>query len=52
MDEIGAAAGYTSSSKSMPYIYGETDLYLDSTNTSTSSSPMDSPVGSSCNSLS
>ncbi|KAI6092318.1 hypothetical protein F4821DRAFT_160738 [Hypoxylon rubiginosum] len=43
MDEIDAVTGFTSTSKSMPYIYAETDLYLDSTNTSTSSSPMDSP---------
>lgn len=52
MDEIDAVTGFTSTSKSMPYIYAETDLYLDSTNTSTSSSPMDSPVGSLCSSLS
>ncbi|KAI0179120.1 hypothetical protein GGR52DRAFT_570020 [Hypoxylon sp. FL1284] len=43
MDEIGAIAGLSSSSKSMPYMYTETDLYLDSSNTSTTSSPMDSP---------
>ncbi|KAI0386624.1 hypothetical protein F5Y04DRAFT_67829 [Hypomontagnella monticulosa] len=42
MDEIDTVAGLASPSKSMSYIYGDTDLYLDSSNTSTTSSPMDS----------
>lgn len=44
MDEIDTT-GLASPSKSMAYIYGDTDLYLDSTNTSsTTSSPTESPV--------
>ncbi|KAI2473257.1 hypothetical protein F4781DRAFT_427670 [Annulohypoxylon bovei var. microspora] len=44
MDEIDTiTAGLTSPSKPMSYIYGDTDLYLDSSNASTTSSPMDSP---------
>ncbi|KAI1402055.1 hypothetical protein F4819DRAFT_300604 [Hypoxylon fuscum] len=43
MDEIDAVTGLPSPSKPMPYMYGDTELYLDSTNTSTISSPMDSP---------
>ncbi|KAI8963688.1 hypothetical protein F5Y11DRAFT_346140 [Daldinia sp. FL1419] len=43
MDELDATS-LTSPSKSMAYIYGDTDLYLDSTNTSsTTSSPTESP---------
>ncbi|KAI1140405.1 hypothetical protein F5Y05DRAFT_316507 [Hypoxylon sp. FL0543] len=43
MDEIDTVANLSSPSKSMSYIYGDTELYLDSSNASTTSSPMDSP---------
>ncbi|KAI1107122.1 hypothetical protein F4804DRAFT_241983 [Jackrogersella minutella] len=43
MDEIDTFASLASPSKSMSYRYGDTDLYLDSSNASTTSSPMDSP---------
>ncbi|KAI1808119.1 hypothetical protein F4811DRAFT_336270 [Daldinia bambusicola] len=44
MDEIDVTTGLASPSKSMAYIYGDTDLYLDSTTTSsTTSSPTESP---------
>ncbi|KAI1389786.1 uncharacterized protein F4822DRAFT_428128 [Hypoxylon trugodes] len=43
MDDIDNIVGLTSPSKSMSYVYGDADLYLDSTNTSATSSPMDSP---------
>ncbi|KAI0144002.1 hypothetical protein F4776DRAFT_661102 [Hypoxylon sp. NC0597] len=43
MDEIDTVANLSSPSKSMSYIYGDADLYLDSSNASTTSSPMDSP---------
>ncbi|KAI1211791.1 uncharacterized protein F4807DRAFT_402853 [Annulohypoxylon truncatum] len=44
MDEVDTiATGLASPSKPMPYIYGDTDLYLDSSNASTTSSPMDPP---------
>ncbi|KAI2606059.1 uncharacterized protein GGS25DRAFT_371690 [Hypoxylon fragiforme] len=43
MDEIDITAGISSPSKSMSYMYRETDFYLDSSNASTISSPIDSP---------
>ncbi|KAI0838623.1 hypothetical protein F5Y06DRAFT_267388 [Hypoxylon sp. FL0890] len=43
MDEIDTVANLSSPSKSTSYIYGDADFYLDSSNASTSSSPMDSP---------
>ncbi|KAI0896762.1 hypothetical protein F4806DRAFT_440231 [Annulohypoxylon nitens] len=44
MDEVDSiAASLASLPKPMSYIYGDTDLYLDSSNASTTSSPMDPP---------
>ncbi|KAI1380870.1 hypothetical protein F4677DRAFT_441200 [Hypoxylon crocopeplum] len=43
MGEFDSSANVSSPPKSMAYIYDNTDLYIDSTNSSTTSSPMDSP---------
>ncbi|KAL7622984.1 hypothetical protein AAE478_006663 [Parahypoxylon ruwenzoriense] len=42
MDRIDTSINPPSPSQLMPYVYGDTDLYLDSSNASTTSSPMSS----------
>ncbi|KAI5926993.1 hypothetical protein F4810DRAFT_421259 [Camillea tinctor] len=43
MEELSIIPDFPSPTNSMSYIYGETDLYLDSSSTSSTTSPMDSP---------